>query len=110
VRVRGTKTRGRFRQDLDFRLHMVSIRMPALFERRDDITLLFEHFLEKHRRKGGFSGNSAEAVLLFLNCDWSGTVVISRGVGCYRRPTPSCRGMALKVYPKHQKRFRIGRL
>lgn len=44
---------GQIRQDLYFRLNVVRIDVPPLRERRDDIPLLAEHFLEKHSRELG---------------------------------------------------------
>ncbi len=41
---------GRFRQDLYYRLNMVSISLPTLAERQEDIDELVVHFLEKHRK------------------------------------------------------------
>jgi two-component system response regulator PilR (NtrC family) len=41
---------GRFREDLYYRLNVINIRMPALRERKADIPLLAQHFLEKYSR------------------------------------------------------------
>ena len=39
---------GRFREDLFYRLHVIAIHLPALRDRKDDIPLLVQHFLEKY--------------------------------------------------------------
>ena len=41
-------TKGSFREDLFYRINLITIRMPALRERIDDIPLLVDHFIEKH--------------------------------------------------------------
>jgi two-component system response regulator AtoC len=64
---------GTFRADLYYRLHVVSIRIPPLRERREDIPLLAEHFAQKHGRAEG-SAISPPARELLLAYDWPGNV------------------------------------
>jgi len=67
---------GRFRRDLFFRLNVVSLTMPPLRERRDDISLLATHFAKKYSRKckGRDMGISAEARACLAQYDWPGNV------------------------------------
>ncbi len=64
---------GSFRADLYYRLHVVSIRIPPLRERREDIPLLAEHFAQKHGRAEG-SAISPEARELLVAHEWPGNV------------------------------------
>jgi transcriptional regulator with GAF, ATPase, and Fis domain len=67
---------GRFRQDLFFRLNVVSLTVPPLRERRDDISLLATHFAKKYSRKckGRDMGLSPEARACLAQYDWPGNV------------------------------------
>jgi DNA-binding NtrC family response regulator len=63
--------RGAFRQDLYYRLNVITIRMPALREHKDDIPLLVERFLAK---SGGRYTMTPEAMDLIMKHDWPGNV------------------------------------
>jgi len=67
---------GKFREDLYYRLNVVVVRMPALRERRDDISLLAGFFLNKMsaRCKRHVVGLSPEARACLMRYDWPGNV------------------------------------
>lgn len=67
---------GRFRDDLYYRLNVVSIAIPALRERREDIEILIEHFLSKQCKRLEISPKklSREAKEAFQNYHWRGNV------------------------------------
>ncbi len=67
---------GRFREDLFYRLNIVSLTMPPLRERRDDIPELAEYLLAHHAREQGrpFTGVSREAMQLLTSARWRGNV------------------------------------
>jgi Nif-specific regulatory protein len=67
---------GTFRGDLFYRINVVSIEMPALRERREDIPLLASYFLATYSRKckRKVSGISPEARAVLVNYDWPGNV------------------------------------
>jgi DNA-binding NtrC family response regulator len=64
---------GRFREDLFYRLNVVTLRIPPLRERREDIPLLAEHFAAKHGR-GEAAAISPDARELLQAYDWPGNV------------------------------------
>jgi DNA-binding NtrC family response regulator len=67
--------RGRFRQDLFYRLNVVPIKLPPLRERRSDIPLLVNHFLERYSSPDGPTPVFAEeAMALLVGYDWPGNV------------------------------------
>jgi two-component system response regulator AtoC len=67
---------GTFREDLFFRLNVVTIALPPLRERKEDIPLLVEYFLKKYTREFNkeVRGFSAEAMELLQRYDWPGNV------------------------------------
>ncbi len=67
---------GEFREDLFYRLRVVSIRIPPLRERREDIPLLVSHFIEKHKNevKDRRLEISANALQVLQNYSWPGNV------------------------------------
>ncbi|MGC2321206.1 MAG: sigma-54 dependent transcriptional regulator, partial [Terriglobales bacterium] len=67
---------GRYRQDLYYRLNVVSFTMPALRDRKSDIPLLAQHFLQRLSRKSvrAIKGVSAEALTTMENYSWPGNV------------------------------------
>jgi two-component system nitrogen regulation response regulator GlnG len=65
---------GRFREDLFYRLNVVTIALPALRERRGDVPLLAEHFLAKYAEALGERAVSAEAMDRLVGYDWPGNV------------------------------------
>jgi Nif-specific regulatory protein len=69
-------TQGRFRQDLFYRLNVVSLEMPALRERREDIPLLASYFVEKYSAKCNrhVKGISVETRIRLKDYDWPGNV------------------------------------
>jgi transcriptional regulator with GAF, ATPase, and Fis domain len=85
--LEGAIERGEFRPDLFYRLNVVTLRLPPLRERGDDILLLAEYFLEKYSREGGrgprrLAPGAASALMAYT---WPGNVrelenVIERAV------------------------------
>lgn len=66
---------GTFRRDLYFRLNVLSLRIPALRERRQDVPLLISHFLERLTRTSGLEKVlTDEAIKAMLAYDWPGNV------------------------------------
>ncbi len=67
---------GQFRQDLFFRLNVVSLRIPPLRDRRDDIPVLAQYFAEIHARAAGFHAVSIspQALAALREYDWPGNV------------------------------------
>lgn len=67
---------GKFRKDLFYRINVIRIHLPTLRERREDIPLLIEYFLEKilEKLKKGKRVFSEESMRAFTNYDWPGNI------------------------------------
>jgi DNA-binding NtrC family response regulator len=65
---------GRFREDLLYRLNVVSLYVPPLRERKEDIPLLVNHFLNKHVRTKPQKTVSPDAMDILIDHDWPGNV------------------------------------
>jgi len=64
-----------FRKDLYYRLNVVSIYLPALSERKEDIPLLVSHFLRRYSRVNKkIKGISKQALKLLMDHNWPGNV------------------------------------
>jgi two-component system response regulator AtoC len=68
--------RGAFREDLYYRLNVLSIGLPPLRERREDIPLLVAHFVQRMNARMGLAvtGTTSEAMRLLIESEWPGNV------------------------------------
>jgi len=69
-------SKGEFREDLFYRLNVLPMKLPPLRERRDDVPLLLNHFLELHSKGGSIPAKrfSQEAINVLMKYDWPGNV------------------------------------
>jgi len=67
---------GRFREDLFYRINVVTIEVPPLRDRHEDIPLLADFFLKRYTKKNKrvIKGFTPRAMDLLMRCDWSGNV------------------------------------
>ena len=67
---------GKFRDDLYYRLNVISLPLPSLRERREDVPLLVEHFIHKYRAENSKPARrfTPEAMQLLLDYRWPGNV------------------------------------
>lgn len=72
--LRGAVRDGRFREDLYYRLNVLSLVVPPLRERREDIPLLVEHFLAEYGPQFGRKEISPEALDRLIRYPWPGNV------------------------------------
>jgi DNA-binding NtrC family response regulator len=65
---------GRFREDLYYRLNVITLRIPLLKERKDDIPILANYFLERKAKTKKVKVLSSDALRLLMEHDWPGNV------------------------------------
>ncbi|MGO9239447.1 MAG: sigma-54-dependent transcriptional regulator [Bryobacteraceae bacterium] len=95
VDLRQAVQEGRFRDDLYYRLNVIEIHVPPLRERREDIPLLAEHFLERlgPELRKEMAGISEGAMRLLMDYSWPGNVrELENSV---ERAMVTCRGHVL---------------
>lgn len=101
---------GSFREDLFYRLNVVTMIIPPLRERREDIPALLDHFLRKYARENGrtIEGMSSEAHDMLLKYDYPGNVrelenIVERAVVITREPV-----ISVEDLPFQRERGRVG--
>ncbi|MCD6320133.1 MAG: sigma-54-dependent Fis family transcriptional regulator [Candidatus Desulfofervidaceae bacterium] len=87
-----------FREDLYYRLNVFPIYLPPLRERRSDILLLAEHFLEEFNKEYGkdVCGFSPEAIDMLMQYHWPGNVREFKN--CIERAVLICEGEMIESY------------
>ncbi len=100
---------GRFREDLFYRLNVISINLPPLRERREDIPLLVEHFLRKYAQKldKNIEGISDFALKALMEYDFPGNVrelenIIERSVALETGPLILPESLTLSHFKSRQ--------
>jgi len=74
--LRRLVSEGRFQEDLYYRLSVIPLTLPPLRERREDIPLLVDHFIDKHARRAGrrIEGLAPGVLEALLAYEWPGNV------------------------------------
>ncbi len=115
--LRQLVSEGKFRQDLFYRLEVFSILIPPLRERREDIPLLAQHFVENDNViSGGPKQISEEAIQILTNYNWPGNVreleniikraiILSEGDVIIPENLPSDIQTTYDFYPESDGRF-----
>ncbi len=101
--------KGRFREDLFYRLNVVAIELPPLRERRSDIPTLAKFFVDRYAKDNGrpIEGLSAEALDLLMAYEWPGNVrelenAIERAVVMAPGPAIEPRHLPASVRPSQR--------
>jgi DNA-binding NtrC family response regulator len=99
--------KGRFREDLYYRLNVVSLEMPPLRDRRTDIPALAKFFLDRYAKENAktFDGFASETLEMLCGYDWPGNVrelenAIERAVVLASGPILEARSLPPSVQPR----------
>jgi len=99
--------KGRFREDLFYRLNVVALEMPPLRDRRSDIPALAKFFLDRYTKENAkqVDGFAPETMELLISYDWPGNVrelenAIERAVVLTTGPTVEARFLPPNVRPR----------
>lgn len=105
---------GRFREDLYYRLNVIPIHLPPLRERKDDIPLLLEHFINKfsHANKIPAPRFSEEATKLCLEYSWPGNVrelenAVENAIVLGEGATILSEHLPFGIYMKHKEKLNL---
>jgi DNA-binding NtrC family response regulator len=95
VNLQQAVAEGKFRDDLYYRLNVIEIRIPPLRERRDDIPLLAQHFVERlsHELGKDVGAISEDGLKVLMDYNWPGNV--RELENAVERAMVTCRGTAL---------------
>ena len=106
--LKGEVERGAFRQDLYYRINVVTLQVPPLTERKDDIPLLCRHFLQKFAEAQGkqIDRISPEVMELLLNYQFPGNIrelenIMERAVTLSQGPAIELRHLPLDFQQPH---------
>ncbi|HUQ07785.1 MAG TPA: sigma 54-interacting transcriptional regulator [Kofleriaceae bacterium] len=105
--LRNEVEKGKFREDLYFRLNVVPITAPSLRDRREDIPLLLDHFLTRMSPAGTTPPNLSEATRAALYAhDWPGNVrelrnVIERALALGTDPSAMVAPLGAEPFARH---------
>ncbi len=106
-------SQGKFREDLYYRINVISINLPPLRDRKEDIDLLVRHFIEMYSKKNNkkVTGLFDEVRRAFLNYHWpgnirelenaiEGAVIMTRGGTIQKEDIPGFSKFSVPVIPK----------
>jgi len=110
--LRKATEEGQFREDLYYRLNVVPVHLPPLRDRREDVPILVDHFLEYLSVEMGkrVEGVSPETLALLVKHDWPGNVrelrnVLERGMVVTQGPHLQPDDLGLTAMPARQETF-----